>query len=59
VLLSEAEFVAFDLETSSLHRVSCRIVEFDAVRWRDTTRPLPCATVTQIQVNVRPQSQRG
>lgn len=32
--LSEVEFVAFDLETTGLFAVSCRIVEFDAVRFR-------------------------
>ncbi len=32
--LSDIEFVAFDLETTGLFPVSCRIVEFGAVRFR-------------------------
>ena len=32
--LEEAEFVAFDLETTGLYAVACRIVEFGAVRFR-------------------------
>src|SRR3990172_4043123 len=32
--LSDAEFVAFDLETTGLYPVSCRIVEFGAVRFK-------------------------
>lgn len=33
-LLSDIEFVAFDLETTGLFPISCRIVEFGAVRFR-------------------------
>jgi hypothetical protein len=32
--LEEVEFVAFDLETTGLYAVACRIVEFGAVRFR-------------------------
>lgn len=32
--LSEVEFLAFDLETSGLWPIACRIVEFGAVRFR-------------------------
>ena len=31
--LSDVDFVAFDLETTGLYPVSCRIVEFGAVRF--------------------------
>lgn len=33
-LLSEVEFIAFDLETTGLSPVACRIVEFGAVRFQ-------------------------
>ncbi len=32
--LSDVEFVAFDLETTGLVPVSCRIVEFGAIRFK-------------------------
>jgi len=38
--LSDVEFVAFDLETTGLFPVSCRIVEFGAVRFRLDGREL-------------------
>ena len=38
--LSEVEFVAFDLETTGLWPISCRIVEFGAQRFRLDGQPL-------------------
>lgn len=56
--LSEVDFVAFDLETTGLSPVACRIVEFGAVRFRlgagelgslsqlvDPQRPIPAAVI--------------
>lgn len=40
--LSQVEFVAFDLETTGLFPISCRIVEFGAVRFRLDGTELGC-----------------
>jgi DNA polymerase III epsilon subunit-like protein len=32
--IEETEFVAFDLETTGLHPIACRIVEIGAIRFR-------------------------
>ena len=41
-LLEETEFVAFDLETTGLSPIACRIVEFGAVRFRLNGSELAC-----------------
>jgi DNA polymerase III alpha subunit (gram-positive type) len=40
--LSDVEFVAFDLETTGLFPVTCRIVEFGAMRFRLDGQQLDC-----------------
>lgn len=40
--LSDVEFVAFDLETTGLFPVACRIVEFGALRFRLDGKELGC-----------------
>jgi DNA polymerase III epsilon subunit family exonuclease len=40
--LSDVEFVAFDLETTGLSPVACRIIEFGAVRFRFDGREIDC-----------------